>query len=350
MRTFLAAVMTIAWGTGTPSPEPARPAMTKIVGRVQRADYEGDRKALASLAGELAPYTQESVLASRALYWRGFALWRRAFNGFNDNVEPRELEKDLTDAVSDFADAAAKDPAFVDARIGSASCLFTLAFLMKSDAERSRAYVTQGVQQMNEVKKVARENPRFLWVQGGGEFILPPERGGGQGKAIETYERALATARKLKGGVQDPLEPSWGEPELLMSLAWSHLNRATPDLQAAESNAREALSLVPYWHYMRDILLPQIREKARLAGRSSTTTRSPASRPTSGAPGPLRGRRTAACSMTNSDCSAPPVKRFFSARRTGPSITSDRNGTCVTSGWSFPAPREPRDMSRNGPS
>jgi hypothetical protein len=29
-------------------------------------------------------------------------------------------------------------------------------------------------------------------------------------------------------------------------------------LNAAERYARDALSVVPYWHYVRDILLPQI--------------------------------------------------------------------------------------------
>jgi hypothetical protein len=43
-----------------------------------------------------------------------------------------------------------------------------------------------------------------------------------------------------------------------MSIAWSHLNDAPPDLDAAESDARAALVLVPNWHYVRDILLPQI--------------------------------------------------------------------------------------------
>lgn len=43
-----------------------------------------------------------------------------------------------------------------------------------------------------------------------------------------------------------------------MNLAWSNLNKVTADLSAAERNAREALRLVPNWHYVRDILLPQI--------------------------------------------------------------------------------------------
>jgi hypothetical protein len=52
-----------------------------------------------------------------------------------------------------------------------------------------------------------------------------------------------------------------------MSLAWSNLNSATPDLRAAEQNAQSALALVPYWHYVRDILMQQIREaKAKQNG------------------------------------------------------------------------------------
>jgi hypothetical protein len=43
-----------------------------------------------------------------------------------------------------------------------------------------------------------------------------------------------------------------------MNLAWSFLNKDTPDLDASERYSRSALALVPYWHYVRDILLPQI--------------------------------------------------------------------------------------------
>jgi hypothetical protein len=43
-----------------------------------------------------------------------------------------------------------------------------------------------------------------------------------------------------------------------MSLAWSYQHQTKPDLAAAERNARAALNIVPYWHYVRDILLPQI--------------------------------------------------------------------------------------------
>ena len=83
---------------------------------------------------------------------------------------------------------------------------------------------------------------------------------------METYQKGLEAARKRQGMASDPLEPTWGEPELLMNLAWSNLNRTTPDLKAAEQYAQAALKLVPYWHYVRDILMPQIRA-AQAKGR-----------------------------------------------------------------------------------
>jgi hypothetical protein len=268
LRTVTMVVALGTLGVAAPSPESARRSMTEIVARIQKADYEGDRKALVRLAAELAPYTVNGPLAFRARYWRGFALWRRALNGFNEKgADPKEIERDLAGAVAEFTDAA-EDPALApDARSAAAACSWSLMYLNREDAELRQEYLTRGVRLIEEAKKAAPDNPRVLWVVGGGEWYVPVERGGGQAKAIETYERGLDLARRRKGGVTDPLEPAWGEPELLMNLAWSHLNRATPDLDAAESNARAALAIVPSWHYVRDILLPQIREaRAKKAG------------------------------------------------------------------------------------
>ncbi len=115
-------------------------------------------------------------------------------------------------------------------------------------------------------KASAPDNPRLLWVAGPNLWLTPPERGGGQEKAIANYERGLEIIRKTPPAT-DPLQPSWGEAELLMNLSWSQLNQTKPDVAAAERNARAALALVPHWHYVKDILLPQIlAAKAKQAG------------------------------------------------------------------------------------
>jgi hypothetical protein len=243
-------------------PPAGRAGLEGQVAAIQRADYEGDRAALHRLHQQMVVAAKEPV-GARVAYWRGFALWRRAFNGFNDGVDRAEIEQDLLGAIREFDKALSEDRALVEATIGTISCLQSLAFLHQHDETRS-AIVSRFVSLLAQVKAVAPDNPRFLWVYGPSQWYAPPgtpadEVARRQATAIATYERGLELARRRRGHPDDPLDPSWGEAELLMSLAWSSLNRATPDPRAAEAYANRALSIVPHWHYVRDILLPQIR-------------------------------------------------------------------------------------------
>jgi hypothetical protein len=233
-----------------------------IVVQIQRADYEGDRDALNRLYDQLVKFVDEPEVASRVRYWRGFAKWRRGINGFNETPTPKDLAEDLTAGESEFDAAIQRDPNFVDAKVGAASCIGLRLFLegvfsKEKDPARLKQIIAPSSQLLKEAKAEAPENPRLLWVLGPIQWSTPPERGGGQDKAMETYLKGLAAVREKQAS--DPLEPAWGEPELLMSLAWSNLNRATPDLNAAEQYAQAALKSVPYWHYVRDILMAQIR-------------------------------------------------------------------------------------------
>src|SRR5437763_17115733 len=110
---------------------------------------------------------------------------------------------------------------------------------------------------VKEATVMAHDNPRLIWVRGPILWNTPPERGGGQDTAIESYRRGLEVCSKIKAS-DDSLEPSWGKPELMMSLAYSYLNTKPGDVDAAERSAHDALEIVPYWHHVRDILLPQI--------------------------------------------------------------------------------------------
>ena len=237
-----------------------------LVAQIQRADYEGDRAKLKSLHDTLTASDPNEKVAARLQYWRGFAMWRRAINGFNDSVDPKELEQDLNQALDDFKAALAKQPDFVDAKIAIVSCLGNLAFINKTDQERTKELIGQSFAAVSEIKAAAPDNPRFFWVMGPILWNTPADRGGGQDKAIANYDKGLEFTLKDKMKSADPLDPSWGEAELLMSRAWSYLNRAKPDLDKAEVDARAALALVPYWHYVRDILLAQIvAQKAKIS-------------------------------------------------------------------------------------
>jgi hypothetical protein len=265
-KASLVLLVSVTMVLGEPATDRSHEQVKKIVAQIQRADYEGDRVALKHLYSQLAPFVENKELAARVQYWRGFALWRRAINGFNDKVGPTELQEDLKQALDEFNEASKQDPAFVDAKIGALSCVGFLAYSVHQQdpgSARIQDLIAQARQLRKDAEAAAPENPRLAWVIGPMIWNTPPERGDGQAKAMEGYEKGLKAIRNHKTTPIDSLEPSWGQPELLMSLAWSNLNRTTPDLNAAEQCARSALELVPDWHYVRDILMPQIQEAKR---------------------------------------------------------------------------------------
>ena len=264
---LLAAAVPLGCKTsGSTAESPPSPAQQRIslVHAIQRADYQGDRAALSQLHHELSALPEEPATAARQRYWEGFALWRRAINGNNEKPLPEDLRSDLVQAISEFERSLAADPGFDDSNVGRISCLQFVAFLDKASPQKSKESVDRFLAIFKEVAPRAQDNPRFLWIRGLGEWWTPPgsapevaeQR---QEKSMATYARGAELAREQKGRVTDPLTPSWGEPENLMSLAWCSLNKKAPDLQRAEAYARQALALVPDWHYVRDILLPKIQ-------------------------------------------------------------------------------------------
>ena len=258
MKTFLTTLVFVSscFGGENPANE-TREHAASIIAQIQRADYEGDRAGMQHGYDELKPFVDDQKLASRIRYWRGFAQWRQAINGFNDAIDPKELEQNLNTALDEFKIAIAKDCTFVDAKVGTISCLGFLAFMNRKDQARAKELVGQILLLVKEADEMAPDNPRLIWVHGPILWNSPPERGGGQDKAIANYQRGLETCLGIKTS-DDPLEPSWGKPELMMSLAYSYLNANQADVNAAERYARNALEIVPYWHYVRDVLLPQI--------------------------------------------------------------------------------------------
>src|ERR1700675_1078352 len=108
---------------------PSRDSVIGIVAQIRRADYEGDRDALNHLYQQLVPFVDQPELASRVRYWRGFAKWRRGINGFNETPTPKDLAEDLTEGESEFDAAIQREPGFVDAKVGAASCIGLRLFL-----------------------------------------------------------------------------------------------------------------------------------------------------------------------------------------------------------------------------
>ena len=99
------------------------------------------------------------------------------------------------------------------------------------------------------IEALEPDNPRLLWVRGPMDWWTPegsPDDvlDAHQARAIATYQRGLAALAQSSRSGPEPLRPTWGEAELHMSLAWSHLHRRQPDVPLAEIHGRRALELV----------------------------------------------------------------------------------------------------------
>lgn len=263
---FLATILLLA-GSAPPPTGGALEAQQVLLGervaRIRHADYAGERAELRRLADSMDEI-QHGDLAAFREYWTGFALWRRAINGFNEIVPADEQRADLDHAVAAFRRALQLQPGWIEPKVGIAGCGANLLYLAREDAARTEALVAEFVPFFRDMAEQGKDNPRALWIVGGGQLAAPPPRGGHPDQAAATYRSALQAARAealAHPGAQAWI-PNWGAPENLMALAYVYTHTSLKNRDVALAYADGALAAAPHWHYVRDILLPQARALA----------------------------------------------------------------------------------------
>lgn len=232
--------------------------LSAIVSDIRAADYAGDRAKLEALFLEAEPFTTSGQEKVYARYWRGFAKWRNAINGNNENIDAKILAQLCQEGATEFEASVKEVETFVEGKIGALGAKLLYLYFSMSDQEKVAAQIPAVTNLARELRASAPDNPRLVWVLGPGLLRTPVERGGGFENVIASYEKALAKLATNPPKKSHPLDPDWAEAELEMSLGWTYLNAPTPDKTKAEMHARKALKLVPTWHYVKDILLPQI--------------------------------------------------------------------------------------------
>jgi hypothetical protein len=237
--------------------------LLRLAGAVQDADFRGDLGRLRELVSLMEPFTREPAWAGAAYYWRGFAYWRRALNGANEaGADFAAVAQDFADCAGEFRHALALDSTDLEAQIGAGACLMSLGGFRRADPAQANALWREAQGLLDAVTRRDPRNPRLLFVAAGRLYWTPPAYGGDQQRAIdmvnEWLERWAGAPRPA-----DSLDPGWGEAELHMLVAFFQFDRTGPDLAAAERHARTALAFHPQWHYVKDILLPQIAARRR---------------------------------------------------------------------------------------
>jgi len=248
-----------------------------LVAEVRAADYRGDRAALARLEEELGKLP-DGPLADYRDYWRGFALWRRVLNGFNETPRPDDLAADAAKALARFRSALETRPDWIEAKLAMVGLWGNQIYLVGNDAEKRKAILAESGPTFKFIMGNAGDNPRALWIKGGMEYGAPPPVGGDLAKAAATFEHGVACAWREALAIPNAPAwvPSWGGPENMMNLAYMYSHAPKPDRGLALAYASGALVAVPEWHFVRDILLPQIEAlPASAASLAASPTTAP---------------------------------------------------------------------------
>lgn len=223
------------------------------------ADYRADLPALAAGRLRAAALSDAPNLGYLADYWSGFASWRTVINGAA-KMTPDEAKSHLARAVIDFESSIRKKSDFADGYAAAAAVHGWLAAYNNADQTAMNKEIENYKRLLKRALELEPANPRVLWIQAIPFLVLPPDRGGSIDRAIELYHKMVENAGPPMP--QSPL-PDWGKAEGLMSLANAYIKKPTPDINGAEEEARAALELQPQWHYVKDILVPQIEAKRK---------------------------------------------------------------------------------------
>jgi tetratricopeptide (TPR) repeat protein len=247
----------------TPKPSRAKRDLVAIKAALMAADYGADLATLASLRTRVAQLSGDPDLGYLADYWSGFASWRIAINGANAKMASEELKTNLERAVADFESSIHKKNDFADAYAAASGTYGWLGVFNRNDAAAMKSNIDSARQLLKKALELEPSNPRALWVRGGVFLFVPQAQGGSADRAIEIYRKIVDDDDPIRP--DSPL-PDWGKAEALMSLAYAHANSTSIDLNAAAEEAHAALRLQPEWHYVRDILAPDIEARRKQAG------------------------------------------------------------------------------------
>jgi hypothetical protein len=251
--------------TGEARQSRAERRLIAIKAAVMSADYRGDLAGLAALRTQASEISNDSRFGYLADYWSGFASWRIVVNGAGAKLNADDAKANLAHAVIDFESSIRKKDDFADGYASAAAVHGWLAAYNRADQAAMKQEVDIFKRDINRALELEPNNPRVLWIEAVPYLVLPPERGGNIDHAIELYRTMLENSRPPQP--RSPL-PDWGRAEALMSLANADIMKPSPDVDQATVEAQEALRLQPEWHFVRDILIPQIEAKRKqLAGK-----------------------------------------------------------------------------------
>lgn len=221
------------------------------------ANFRNDQVGLRSAIATLEPLTGDPDVGAYANYYVSWCYWALAAAQYQ--------EKNVAGAVESGRRAAeharlglkvrGNDPEFQTALVNA---LIVVAVLDPPQFQKAAAEIASARRRALEL---GGDNPRVVMMDAGMIFNNPPEYGGGLERGLARWQEALGLFdAEANAKAVDPIAPRWGHALAYGWLPDMYLRMTPPDRGRARSAAEHALQMRPDFWYVREQVMPRLRE------------------------------------------------------------------------------------------
>jgi hypothetical protein len=221
------------------------------------ANYRNDQASLRAAIAAIEPLTTDPELEAYAHYYLSWTYWCLAAS----HIEAKEMTAALESANRAVRHARAgltrraRDAEF---HTMLANALIAAGIL---DRERFKEIWAELATVRKRAVDLGAANPRTVMMDAGMIYWTPPEQGGSRDKGVARWEEAERLfAREAAESSVSPLAPRWGQALYYGWAASLYLNMTPPQRARAKHAIDTALAMRPDFWYVRERLLPKLRE------------------------------------------------------------------------------------------
>jgi hypothetical protein len=259
MRTRLQLVIATAFviGVSVTGAESPRALVIEARNLAYDANYRNDQPGLRSAIATLQSVGPDADASAYANYYLSWSYWALAASQVQEKNLGAALEsgKHALEYARLGVAARGTDPEFLTVL---ANALIVVAFL-------DRPHLTDVLPELATVRRRALElgpdNPRTALMDAGVILNTPPERGGSRERGLARWLEALKLFEAEAGAkTADPIAPRWGYALAYAWLANLYLTMTPPQKEKARNAAETAARMRPDFWYVREQLLPKVRD------------------------------------------------------------------------------------------
>ena len=221
------------------------------------ANYRNDQAGLESAIATLQTLVDAAGVSAYAHYYLSWAYWALAASQVQEKDTPGALasgKQAVAHARSGLA-LRGDDPEFHTALVNG---LVVVGFL---DGTQFKTVLPELTAARVKAIELGPRNPRVLMMDAGAIFNSPPEAGGSRERGLARWEEALRLFdAESNAAAADPIAPSWGHALAYGWVSGLYLRMTPPQTENARRAADTALRMRPDFWWVREQILPQLRE------------------------------------------------------------------------------------------